>query len=80
MAKLRPPIHTEAQTPDEAPGVSFGALRAALIGLILVITVIVLLYLFFTRSTVSPTSPPKKLGAAVYTKRFAYNKVVMLAS
>jgi hypothetical protein len=80
MAKLRPPTHTEAQAPDEAPGVSFGALRAALVSLFLVITVIFLLYLFFTRSTVSPTTPHKKLGAVVYTKRFAYNKVIMLAS
>jgi hypothetical protein len=66
MAKLRPSTHTENQTQEEMPSVSFGALRAALVGLVLVITVIVLLYLFFTRSTDSHTTPPTKPSTTTY--------------
>lgn len=66
MAKLRPPTHTENQTQEEAPNISFGVLRVALVGLVLVITLIVLLYLFFTRGTDSHTPPPAKPSTTTY--------------
>jgi hypothetical protein len=62
MAKLHSTTH--AQTQEDAPAVSFGALRAALVCLAFALTVLLTLYLFLTRASASDTATQSKTGAA----------------
>jgi hypothetical protein len=63
MAKLH--TTTQAQTQEEAPAVSFGALRAALVCLAFVFTVLLMLYLFWTRSSTSDTAKQSNAAAGI---------------
>jgi hypothetical protein len=69
MAKLHNYTHTQAQVQDEAPGVSFGAIRAALVCMALVITVLIMLYMLFGRATNSQKSSHIKHRVVDYYQR-----------